>query len=438
MSPELCSNQPYGMQSDVWALGCILYEMCVLKHAFDATNICGLIFKILNGTFPPISDQYSEEIRDLVSKMLSREPKERPTLVQILKMPLITRAMKLLEQDLKQGVQLKTPKTPSKQRKPPGPGPAAAPSQSPTRKSQKQMLQDRKRKKQEDEDKRVLQMHQRASLDNLKNRMATKELKQKQLNGTLTSTPELPPANQTNVTPPPASAPEPSSSGWEVQPGATPPGEQIEGEQEGWQVQPEAAQRGGSLAGNTVSSDDMPQSGSMGRTGSSMEEELPEALPIIDGHTLPRNEEGAQMIADSQHIEQPADEEEEEEEDYASDFEAYSSDFESDDEKVMENLTKAEENQLEQPAVEEPPSPAATARHDQYYLTKILPLRQKCEAALGVEKFEQVHAILRRRWSGECADESEIKRSLEAIVTPANMNAVFLVDQLIFCEEHQT
>ena len=41
------------------------------------------------------------------------------------------------------------------------------------------------------------------------------------------------------------------------------------------------------------------------------------------------------MIADSQHIEQPADEEEEEEEDYASDFEAYSSDFESDDEKVM-------------------------------------------------------------------------------------------------------
>ena len=125
---------------------------------------------------------------------------------------------------------------------------------------------------------------------------------------------------------------------------------------------------------------------------------------------------------------------------------------------VMENLTKAEENQLEQPAVEEPPSPAATARHDQYYLTKILPLRQKCEAALGVEKFEQVpkkrpsrislilftpfwkqvHAILRRRWSGECADESEIKRSLEAIVTPANMNAVFLVDQLIFCEEHQT
>ena len=125
MSPELCENQPYGMQSDVWALGCILYEMCVLKHAFDATNICGLIFKILNGSYPPISDQYSEELRALVSKMLSREPKvprarprrdqahdtvspawirqDRPTLTQILKMPLITSVMAALREDLSKG-----------------------------------------------------------------------------------------------------------------------------------------------------------------------------------------------------------------------------------------------------------------------------------------------------------------------------------------------
>lgn len=103
MSPELCENQPYGMQSDVWALGCILYEMCVLKHAFDATNICGLIFKILNGSYPPISDQYSEDLRGLVSKMLSREPKDRPALTQILKMPLITNIMAELREDLSKG-----------------------------------------------------------------------------------------------------------------------------------------------------------------------------------------------------------------------------------------------------------------------------------------------------------------------------------------------
>ena len=36
MSPELFKNKPYGYKSDVWALGCVLYEMCNLRHAFDA------------------------------------------------------------------------------------------------------------------------------------------------------------------------------------------------------------------------------------------------------------------------------------------------------------------------------------------------------------------------------------------------------------------
>ena len=33
MSPEVCQNQPYSYKSDVWALGCILYEMCALQQA---------------------------------------------------------------------------------------------------------------------------------------------------------------------------------------------------------------------------------------------------------------------------------------------------------------------------------------------------------------------------------------------------------------------
>jgi NIMA (never in mitosis gene a)-related kinase 1/4/5 len=32
MSPEVCRNQPYGFKSDVWALGCVLYELTTLKH----------------------------------------------------------------------------------------------------------------------------------------------------------------------------------------------------------------------------------------------------------------------------------------------------------------------------------------------------------------------------------------------------------------------
>ena len=49
----------------------------------------------------------------------------------------------------------------------------------------------------------------------------------------------------------------------------------------------------------------------------------------------------------------------------------------------------------------------------------------------------QVHGILKRRWTGECADESEIKEALQAVVSEGEMNHVFLVDQLIYCEEQQ-
>ncbi|RHY26773.1 hypothetical protein DYB32_007313 [Aphanomyces invadans] len=47
MSPEVCESKPYSYASDVWALGCVLYEVCALKHAFDAPNILMLIVKII-------------------------------------------------------------------------------------------------------------------------------------------------------------------------------------------------------------------------------------------------------------------------------------------------------------------------------------------------------------------------------------------------------
>lgn len=47
ISPEVCENKPYTFKSDVWALGCVIYELCTFKYAFDAKNILGLISKIL-------------------------------------------------------------------------------------------------------------------------------------------------------------------------------------------------------------------------------------------------------------------------------------------------------------------------------------------------------------------------------------------------------
>jgi serine/threonine protein kinase len=54
MSPELFKYKPYSYKSDIWALGCILYEMCMLKHAFDAQSLNGLAVKIMKGNYVPI------------------------------------------------------------------------------------------------------------------------------------------------------------------------------------------------------------------------------------------------------------------------------------------------------------------------------------------------------------------------------------------------
>ena len=39
MSPEMFKNKPYNHKSDVWALGCVLYELLTLRHAFDANSL---------------------------------------------------------------------------------------------------------------------------------------------------------------------------------------------------------------------------------------------------------------------------------------------------------------------------------------------------------------------------------------------------------------
>lgn len=38
LSPEMCEEKPYNEKSDVWALGCVLYELCTFKHPFEANN----------------------------------------------------------------------------------------------------------------------------------------------------------------------------------------------------------------------------------------------------------------------------------------------------------------------------------------------------------------------------------------------------------------
>ena len=98
LSPEICEDKPYNRKSDgtaaaavfvtwlymaeshpvcfaVWALGCVLYELCTLKRAFDGQNLPALVVRILRGKYPPVATRYSTQMRCLVDSMLKQNPK---------------------------------------------------------------------------------------------------------------------------------------------------------------------------------------------------------------------------------------------------------------------------------------------------------------------------------------------------------------------------
>lgn len=84
LSPELCQDVPYSSKSDIWALGCLLYEICALRAPFTATNLLSLLYKITKGEYDPVPDTYSDSISSLIKRMLCLNPEERPSAACIL------------------------------------------------------------------------------------------------------------------------------------------------------------------------------------------------------------------------------------------------------------------------------------------------------------------------------------------------------------------
>jgi NIMA (never in mitosis gene a)-related kinase len=96
LSPEMCEEKPYNEKSDIWALGCVLYEMCTQKHPFEATNQAALLLKILRGKFNPISSGYSAEMTEIVEACLCKDYRKRPSADALLNRPaLIAKARAL-------------------------------------------------------------------------------------------------------------------------------------------------------------------------------------------------------------------------------------------------------------------------------------------------------------------------------------------------------
>ncbi len=89
LSPEICRNQPYDSRTDVWSMGAVVYELMTLCHPFEAKNLQALVMSILREKPAPLPDFYSQGLRDAVMLCLNKDYQERPTIEDILRLPLL-------------------------------------------------------------------------------------------------------------------------------------------------------------------------------------------------------------------------------------------------------------------------------------------------------------------------------------------------------------
>ena len=88
MAPEVYnSSKKYSFRSDIWSLGCCIFEMCNLKNAFEAKSWNAVFVKVNKGQRAQLNSRYSIDMKNLVDSMLSVNGKNRPTIASILEKP---------------------------------------------------------------------------------------------------------------------------------------------------------------------------------------------------------------------------------------------------------------------------------------------------------------------------------------------------------------
>ena len=88
-SPEVWKDKPYDSKSDIWSLGCVIYEMCALNPPFRAQSMEDLFKKVIRGYYPDISNKYSKDLSEILKLMIQIEVGARPNCDELLKMPIV-------------------------------------------------------------------------------------------------------------------------------------------------------------------------------------------------------------------------------------------------------------------------------------------------------------------------------------------------------------
>ena len=100
LSPEVCKDLPYNDKSDVWALGCVLYEMACLKHPFEGEKQIEIYSKIINNKFDDVDEGYSKDLRKMIHVLLNKNEEKRPKMKDVINMDIFIKKAKEVGIDL--------------------------------------------------------------------------------------------------------------------------------------------------------------------------------------------------------------------------------------------------------------------------------------------------------------------------------------------------
>ncbi|KNZ62442.1 NEK protein kinase [Puccinia sorghi] len=98
MSPELINGQQYDVKSDIWALGCLIYELCAWHPPFHQAQTQPELAKLIReGKIPNLPRGYSSQLTALIKSMLRQDPKLRPDAKTILMVEQVKHQTRVLE-----------------------------------------------------------------------------------------------------------------------------------------------------------------------------------------------------------------------------------------------------------------------------------------------------------------------------------------------------
>ncbi|XP_059198550.1 uncharacterized protein map3k19 [Centropristis striata] len=87
MAPEVINETGYGRKSDIWSVGCTVFEMATGKPPLAHMDKMAALFYIgaQRGLMPSLPDAFSENARDFVNISLTSDQRLRPSADQLLK-----------------------------------------------------------------------------------------------------------------------------------------------------------------------------------------------------------------------------------------------------------------------------------------------------------------------------------------------------------------